>query len=136
MDGSALKSSRRLVFDLVTIGLCYLLFTTAGWSSFHIPSSSMEPTLEVGDRLFVAKYAYGYNRYSVPFEPSFLPEGRLFADAPKRGEVVVFKPPHRPRSVETTIKPTRLISRSSIYIWRYSGAALAICPTTERMRRA
>ena len=27
---------------------------------FYIPSSSMEPNLLVGDRLFVTKYTYGY----------------------------------------------------------------------------
>ena len=29
---------------------------------FYIPSSSMEPNLLVGDRLFVTKYSYGYSR--------------------------------------------------------------------------
>jgi len=103
MGKGTLKSTRRLVFDLLTIGLCFLMFTTFGWASFHIPSSSMEPTLEVGDRLFVAKYAYGYNRYSVPFEPAFVPEDRLFADAPKRGDVVVFKPPHKSHIIKRVI---------------------------------
>ena len=34
---------------------------------FYIPSSSMEPNLLFGDRLFVSKYTYGYSRHSFPF---------------------------------------------------------------------
>ena len=34
---------------------------------FYIPSSSMEPNLLVGDRLFVTKYSYGYSKHSFPF---------------------------------------------------------------------
>ena len=36
---------------------------------FYIPSSSMEPNLLIGDRLFVSKYSYGYSRHSFPFSP-------------------------------------------------------------------
>ena len=39
---------------------------------FYIPSSSMEPNLLVGDRLFVSKYSYGYSKHSFPFSPPIL----------------------------------------------------------------
>ena len=52
----------------------------------------MEPTLLVGDRLFVTKYSYGYSKHSLPFSlPIF--KGRIIFSEPKRGDVVVFKTP-------------------------------------------
>ena len=59
---------------------------------FYIPSSSMEPNLLIGDRLFVTKYSYGYSKHSFPFSPPFF-KGRLFSSTPKTGDVVVFKTP-------------------------------------------
>ena len=59
---------------------------------FYIPSSSMEPSLLVGDRLFVTKYSYGYSKHSFPFSPPFF-ENRIFFNKPNRGDVVVFKTP-------------------------------------------
>jgi|TARA_B110000438_G_scaffold303558_1_gene365619 signal peptidase I len=59
---------------------------------FYIPSSSMEPSLLVGDRLFVTKYSFGYSKHSFPFSPPLF-EGRLFFKKPNRGDVVVFKTP-------------------------------------------
>jgi signal peptidase I len=59
---------------------------------FYIPSSSMEQTLLVGDRLFVTKYSYGYSRHSLPFSPEIF-SGRFFFKEPKRGDVIVFKTP-------------------------------------------
>ncbi len=59
---------------------------------FYIPSSSMEPNLLVGDRLFVTKYSYGYSKHSLPFSPPLF-KGRLIFSSPARGDVVVFKTP-------------------------------------------
>ncbi len=59
---------------------------------FYIPSSSMEPNLLVGDRLFVTKYNYGYSKHSFPFSPPIY-EGRIFSNKPKRGDIIVFKTP-------------------------------------------
>jgi len=59
---------------------------------FYIPSSSMEPTLLVGDRIFVSKYTYGYSKHSFPFSPNFS-NNRFFSEAPNRGDLVVFKTP-------------------------------------------
>jgi len=59
---------------------------------FYIPSSSMEPNLLVGDRLFVTKYSYGYSKHSFPLSPPIF-EGRIFGSTPKVGDVVVFKTP-------------------------------------------
>ena len=59
---------------------------------FYIPSSSMEPNLLVGDRLFVTKYSYGYSKHSFPFSPPIF-KGRILDRTPKRGDVIVFKTP-------------------------------------------
>ena len=59
---------------------------------FYIPSSSMEPNLLVGDRLFVTKFSYGYSKHSFPFSPPIF-NGRIIFTKPKRGDVIVFKTP-------------------------------------------
>jgi signal peptidase I len=69
-----------------------ILVRTFLYEPFNIPSSSMEPTLLVGDYLFVSKYSYGYSKHSLPFSlPLF--DGRVFAGEPERGDIAVFKQP-------------------------------------------
>ena len=63
---------------------------------FNTPSSSMEPTLLIGDYFFVSKLAYGLTRYSLPFSPPIF-SGRIFADEPQRGDLVVFRLPRDDR---------------------------------------
>jgi len=56
---------------------------------FRIPSSSMMPTLLIGDFILVNKFSYGLR---LPISnQKFVPIG-----APERGDVVVFRPPHQP----------------------------------------
>jgi signal peptidase I len=59
---------------------------------FQVPSGSMKDTLLIGDYLVVAKYAYGYSRYSLPGS-AHLFSGRIWAAAPQYGDVVVFRTP-------------------------------------------
>ena len=59
---------------------------------FYIPSSSMEPSLLVGDRLFVTKLSYGYSKHSFPFSLGPIKNRILFSE-PERGDVIVFKSP-------------------------------------------
>tara|TARA_B100000900_G_scaffold313242_1_gene272129 strand:+ start:1016 stop:1768 length:753 start_codon:yes stop_codon:yes gene_type:complete len=64
---------------------------------FYIPSSSMEPTLVVGDRIFVTKFSYGYSRHSFPFSPPIF-KNRIMFNLPERGDVIVFKTPEDNRT--------------------------------------
>ena len=52
----------------------------------------MEPTLLIGDRIFVSKLAYGYSKHSFPFSPYFFKD-RFFYKTPSQGDLVVFKTP-------------------------------------------
>jgi signal peptidase I len=54
--------------------------------AFKIPSSSMYPTLEIGDHIFVNKFIYGVR---IPWTNTKLLQVR----GPKRGEVIVFMQP-------------------------------------------
>jgi signal peptidase I len=77
---------------IIYAGLIALVVRTVAFEPFNIPSGSMLPTLQIGDYLFVAKYSYGYSRYSLPFGwPPF--SGRIFGRLPNRGDVAVFKYP-------------------------------------------
>lgn len=69
-----------------------MVIRTFAYEPFNIPSSSMVPTLLIGDYLFVSKYSYGYGRVGT-FWGMIPIEGRLGGGMPQRGDVVVFKTP-------------------------------------------
>ena len=87
-EESFIDTIKTLVYAI----LIAVVIRTFLFEPFKIPSGSMYPSLYVGDFLFVSKYTYGYSKHSFPFSiPLF--EGRIWADEPKRGDVVVFKFP-------------------------------------------
>jgi len=90
------KSMLQIIYDnlktLLGALLIAILIRSLFFQPFYIPSSSMEPTLLVGDRIFVSKYSYGYSKHSFPFSPHFSNE-RFFWKKPKKGDLIVFKTP-------------------------------------------
>tara|TARA_R110002124_G_scaffold53430_12_gene153272 strand:- start:559 stop:1338 length:780 start_codon:yes stop_codon:yes gene_type:complete len=73
----------------------WFAMTSVAFAFFYIPSESMQPTLEVGDRILVSKWAYGYSRHSLPLGlGDHLPDswdGRIGWAVPDRGDVVVLR---------------------------------------------
>lgn len=68
-----------------------LMIRSFAFEPYNIPSSSMVPTLLVGDYLFISKYPYGYSRHSFPFSLPLIPQGRILDKMPERGDVVIFR---------------------------------------------
>lgn len=92
-DESLMDTVKTLFYAIIIA----ILIRTFLFEPFKIPSGSMYPTLYVGDYLFVSKYSYGYSKHSFPFSiPLF--DGRIWADEPQRGDVVVFKFPQDNRT--------------------------------------
>ncbi len=86
---SKIVENIKTIFYALIIALIIRSFL---FQPFYIPSSSMEPNLLIGDRLFVSKYSYGYSRHSLPFSPKIYNK-RVLTKLPDRGDVIVFKTP-------------------------------------------
>ena len=91
IDKNFLVDNFKTIFYALIIAL---LIRSIFIQPFYIPSSSMEPNLLIGDRLFVSKYSFGYSKHSFPFSPPLF-KGRVLSKIPKRGDVIVFKTPSR-----------------------------------------
>ena len=85
---SIVENIKTIFYALIIAVIIRSLF----FQPFYIPSSSMEPTLLIGDRIFVSKYTYGYSKHSFPFSPPFF-KNRLFQKTPDYGDLIVFKTP-------------------------------------------
>jgi signal peptidase I len=83
------KSRKKLLRDVSTLAALVLVILAARSSladHYYVPSGSMLPTIELGDRILVNKLAYGFR---VPFSNWYLVESQ----GPQRGDVVVFESP-------------------------------------------
>ena len=77
--------------SIFVIVLLVFAFRSVFFEPFRIPSGSMIPTLMIGDFILVNKFAYGLK---VPFSDMYSDPIYLYQrEAPRRGEVIVFKYP-------------------------------------------
>lgn len=95
LAGRAADEVLEIVRFLAGVIAVWLGLVTFGFAAFHIPSGSMQPSLEVGDRVLVSKWAYGYSVHSLPLGIGYmLPDswnGRIAWHDPRRGDVIVFR---------------------------------------------
>ncbi|MFQ5582397.1 MAG: signal peptidase I [Mariprofundaceae bacterium] len=76
---------REWLESLIVIALIAIVIRSFIVAPFKIPSSSMVPTLEVGDYIFVLRYSYGFR---IP-----LTNIQLMAEPARRGDIAVFDYP-------------------------------------------
>lgn len=82
------SGARNLIEWVVIIGgalLAAFLVKTFLFQAFYIPSGSMEPTLQIGDRVLVSKLSYRLGEID-------------------RGDLIVFKRPDLPAGTEAAVK--------------------------------
>jgi signal peptidase I len=85
-----------------------LLIKTFLVQAFYIPSQSMEPTLDVGDRVLVNKFIYAFRE-------------------PRRGEIIVFE---NPRLDEPDRNPL-----SALWHWIIEGLGVSTDPEKDFIKR-
>jgi signal peptidase I len=92
------NSYLEIIKQVVIAILIAVIFRSFTFEPYRIPSSSMKPTLIIGDHIFVTKFSYGFSRYSLPFNINLIPgENRIFQVAkPERGDIIVFRGPKNP----------------------------------------
>ncbi|UCB47024.1 MAG: signal peptidase I [Spirochaetota bacterium] len=80
---------KKFLENIETVGFAILIaivIRTFVVENYMVPTESMYPTIEIGDRLFAYKFFYGAK---IPFTDKRLPPIR----PPRRGDIVVFLAP-------------------------------------------
>ena len=117
-----ISESRSYFFILLII----LSIRSFAYEPYQIPSSSMEPGLQVGDFVLVNKFAYGIRLPAI---------NKLISKEkePKRGEVAVFLPPHSlceatPEDARPEL-PSMSVRDSQIFLNRFMSLQKSRCTT-------
>lgn len=84
------------IFSLGVIVFWVFAFKSVVLDANNIPSGSMQPTLKIGDFLFVNKMRY---TLTIPFTDISL----FRMDSPSRGDIVTFTPPQRDNFIGKTL---------------------------------
>lgn len=94
MEMTATKTQHTVneVRSLLYVVLIALVIRSFVIELFFVPTGSMKATVLEGDYIFSTKYSYGYSKYSFPFSPDLFND-RIFASAPQRGDIIIFRPP-------------------------------------------
>ena len=114
------RASLKSLASAVAIFLFIRIFLIA---AYHIPSESMEPTLLVGDFLFVDEVSYGAH---IPFTNLRVPG----FTGPKRGSIVVYESPYQ-RCIPNTACPFMPDDPTPVVVKR----AVAVAGDTVDMRK-
>src|SRR5438128_4486007 len=107
--GRGLAFLRELPFLLLVAFLLALLIKTFVVQAFYIPSESMEPTLNVGDRVLVNKVVYHLH-------------------PPRQGDVIVFADPN------PAVQPQRN-PLSAFWHWLTEGLGVSTSPEKDFIKR-
>lgn len=86
------REAREWTETLVYVIVIVFFLETFLIQAFKIPSGSMIPTFQIGDRIFVSKFLYSAR---IPFINITLPIH--FTKDPKRGDIIVFVSPEDPK---------------------------------------
>ena len=82
------KTVREWVEALIFALIVAMIFRTWIFAPYRVPTGSMVHTIEIGDHLFVSKFAYGL---VIPFT-----DKKIFSSEVKREDIVVFPYPEDP----------------------------------------
>lgn len=89
------ENTKNLIKSNKSYIIFLFIFFALRWSfadQTRVPTGSMEPTIAIGDHIFINKLAYDFK---IPYTQVKV---HRFSD-PKPGDIVVFRPPHDPKTV-------------------------------------